>query len=32
MTGADGPSHVEYIAISIGTVQEATAIHFQETR
>jgi hypothetical protein len=31
MTGADGRSHVEYITIPIGTVQEATAIHFQES-
>ena len=30
-TGADGRSHVEYTTIPIGAVQEATAIHFQET-
>lgn len=30
-TGADGRSHVENITIPIGTVQEATAIHFEET-
>ena len=30
-TGADGRSHVEYSTIPIGAVQEASAIHFQET-
>src|SRR6266480_8070384 len=30
-TGPDGRSHVEYITISLGIAQEATAIHFQET-
>jgi quercetin dioxygenase-like cupin family protein len=31
MNGADGHSHVEYITIPIGIVQETTAIHFQES-
>jgi quercetin dioxygenase-like cupin family protein len=31
VTGADGRSHVEYITIPLGAVQEATAIHFQES-
>jgi quercetin dioxygenase-like cupin family protein len=30
-TGADGHSHVEYITIPPGIVQQATAVHFQET-
>ena len=30
-TGPDGRSHVEYITIPFGVVQQATAIHFQET-
>ena len=30
-TGADGRSHVEHITIPIGTVQEATAIRFEES-
>jgi hypothetical protein len=30
-TGADGRSHVEYITIPPGIVQQATAVHFQET-
>jgi hypothetical protein len=31
VTGADGRSHVESITIPLGAVQEATAIHFQES-
>ena len=31
MTGADGHSHVEYFTLPIGTVQQATAVHFQES-
>jgi len=30
-TGADGRSNVDYVTIPLGAVQEATAIHFQET-
>jgi len=31
VTGTDGRSHVQYITIPLGAVQEATAIHFQES-
>ncbi|HEV3100498.1 MAG TPA: hypothetical protein VGY75_12360 [Candidatus Udaeobacter sp.] len=31
VTGADSRSQVEYITIPLGAVQEATAIHFQES-
>jgi quercetin dioxygenase-like cupin family protein len=30
-TGADGHSHVEYNTIPLGIVQQATAVHFEET-
>jgi quercetin dioxygenase-like cupin family protein len=30
-TGADGRSHVEYNTIPLGIVQQATAVHFEET-
>jgi hypothetical protein len=29
--GADGRSHVEYNTIPLGIVQQATAVHFEET-
>jgi quercetin dioxygenase-like cupin family protein len=31
MTGPDGHSQVEYTSLPLGAVQEATAIHFQES-
>ena len=31
VAGADGCSHDEYITIPRGAIQEATAIHFQES-
>jgi hypothetical protein len=30
-TGTDGRSHVEYFTLPMGTIQQATAIHFQES-
>jgi len=30
-TGADGRSHVDYLTLPMGIVQEANAIHFQES-
>lgn len=31
MTGADGRSHIEYTAIPLGALQDAVAMHFEET-
>ena len=30
-TGADGQSHVEYKTLPLDVVEEATAVHFEET-